>query len=429
MKFISNRNIRLGESVLSGVHSSGLRVWIMPKAAFHKSVAYLAVGYGSVDRTFGVAGQEESVTLPDGVAHFLEHEAFYMPSGDRALDGFSAYGADANAYTDDYETVYYFTASERLYESLGLLLQMVNEQGFNEENIEKEKKIITEEITMYEDDPDWRVYHELMDAMYFSHPIKTDIAGTSHSVFSIDRTYLEAAHRSFYVPSNMMLVLVGDWDAERVGEQIDNMVSGEAFLPPIHQVPEEPREILRPSAMEYALVSMPHFAIGYKDSMIAGTPEEIQRRSIVTELLLSLAVGKTSQLNERLSLAGDIYGDLEYEFLSGRGFAFVVISGESDYPESIGEALQTEFSRVAEEGFPAEAVERAKKAAYGQFVRSFDDPCDLGSIFVRDLFAGIDPLAEGEIILSITGEELKERARELFHPEQRAISMILPHRE
>jgi predicted Zn-dependent peptidase len=144
--------------------------------------AMLAVKYGAVDN---LADESGTALLPDGVAHFLEHKLFANEDGTHAFEHFSAHGADANAYTSHSRTVYLFSCAEHFDESLAELIDFVMHPYFTEENVEKEKGIIAEEIRMCRDDPYDRCYHNMLMGLYHKHPVRVDICGSERSVFAI----------------------------------------------------------------------------------------------------------------------------------------------------------------------------------------------------------------------------------------------------
>src|SRR6476469_9314628 len=156
---------------------NGLEVYILPKKGFNKTFATFTTKYGSIDNHFVPLGSEEYIKVPDGIAHFLEHKMFEKEDGD-VFQKFSVHGASANAFTSFTRTAYLFSATNKLYDNTEILLDFVQEPYFTEKTVNKEKGIIAQEITMYDDQPDWRLYFGTIENMYKDHPVKIDIAGT-----------------------------------------------------------------------------------------------------------------------------------------------------------------------------------------------------------------------------------------------------------
>ena len=177
-KVISNTTLR--EEVVSRVHESGLPVFFCRKTGYQKRYACFATHFGSIDSSFRRHGADV-IDVPDGVAHFLEHKLFEGPK-ENAFEEFSRNGASPNAYTGFGATNYLFSCNENFFDNLRHLVRFVQEPFFTEENVEKEKGIIGQEIRMYEDNPGWRMYFNLLEGLYQHYPVKKDIAGTIESI-------------------------------------------------------------------------------------------------------------------------------------------------------------------------------------------------------------------------------------------------------
>ena len=112
----------------------------------------------------------------------------------------------------------YFQVHQMWNKILETLMDFVQEPYFSEKTVEKEKGIIGQEITMYDDNPDWRLYFGLIQNMYQNHPVKIDIAGTVESISHITKDLLYECYGTFYHPSNMLLFVVGPVDADKSNE-------------------------------------------------------------------------------------------------------------------------------------------------------------------------------------------------------------------
>src|SRR5699024_3874033 len=202
-------NKRIDEKIFYGKSKNDLDVYFMPKKGYTKKHAIFTTNYGSMDSEFVPIGQEKAISVPDGIAHFLEHKLFEEPE-ENIFDKFSKLGADVNAYTSFNRTAYLFYCTEHFYQNLELLIRFVQNPYFTDENVEKEKGIIAQEIKMYEDNSNWKAYFNLLKSMYFQHPIRNDIAGTIESISNISKELLYTAYNTFYHPKNMVLFIVGD---------------------------------------------------------------------------------------------------------------------------------------------------------------------------------------------------------------------------
>ena len=199
---------------------NGLTVMIIPKKGLKKKYVIWGTHYGSNDSKFIVPGEEEITEVPKGVAHFLEHKMFEQKNGKNSLDVLTSLGVSANAYTTNNHTAYLYECTDNFYEALDELMDYVQHPYFTDENVEKEKGIIGQEIMMYDDYPEWKVYLNALEAMYHEHPVKLDITGTIETIKPISKEILYKCYNTFYNPSNMCLVVSGDFEPEELIEEI-----------------------------------------------------------------------------------------------------------------------------------------------------------------------------------------------------------------
>ncbi|CDN45117.1 hypothetical protein BN871_GL_00190 [Paenibacillus sp. P22] len=245
---------------------NGLQVYVLPKEGFQKTYATFSTRYGSVDNHFGI-GDGPLARVPDGIAHFLEHKMFEEPTGD-IFATFASQGASANAFTSFDRTVYLFSATEQIEANLTTLINFVQNPYFTDQNVDKEKGIIAQEINMYSDNPDWRVYYGLIEALYQVHPVHIDIAGTVESIYKIDKEMLYRCYETFYHPSNMLLFIVGGVDAEQVFELVRSNQAAKTYEPlgEIKRFFEpEPQGVNTPRKAIQLQVSLPKCLFGFKE--------------------------------------------------------------------------------------------------------------------------------------------------------------------
>ena len=204
----------LKETLFHEKLENGLEVYLLPKIGFEKTYGLFSTRFGSIDTTFVPLGQKEMIKVEDGIAHFLEHKMFDMKNGD-AADEFAKLGASSNAFTSSSRTAYLFSTTTNENDCVELLLDFVQSLNITDESVEKEKGIICQEIKMYDDDPDWRVYFGSIQNLYNLHPVAIDIAGSVETVNNTTKEMLETCYNTFYHPSNMMLFIVGNIDANK----------------------------------------------------------------------------------------------------------------------------------------------------------------------------------------------------------------------
>lgn len=413
-------NLKVKEKVYREKLENGLTVMMIPRKGTQKKYMIWGTNYGSNESSFVVPGEEEVTTVPNGVAHFLEHKLFEQENGTNSLDVLTALGVEANAYTTNDHTAYLFECIDNFYEAMDELMDYVQHPYFTDENVKKEKGIIGQEIMMYDDYPEWRVYLNAMQAMYHNNPVKIDIVGTIETISKIDKEILYKCYHTFYNPSNMTMVLCGDFNPEDMIEEvkkrlIDTKASGE-----IKRVyPDEPEEIVQEKIEQKLEVSQPLYTIGIKD-----TGKCDVKKHIAMEILLNMLVGRSSSLYKELYNEGVIYAQpsLEYEFTNI--YAHALISGQSNEPEKVYQRFKEEVQKLKTEGINEEDFNRIKKMIYGGYVKEYNDVADIARMFLADYFKGINSFDYLEEIEGITVEYLEQILKDVFKEEKMIISIV-----
>lgn len=415
----------LKEEVYYEKLQNGLGVYFMPKRGFMKKYAILATNYGSNDLEFVPIGEDKKIRVNEGIAHFLEHKMFEQPDGGDAFDKFSKLGVNANAFTNFTMTAYLFSATENFYESLEHLIDYVQTPYFTDENVEKEKGIIAQEIKMYNDDPDWNVYFNCLKAMYVNYPARIDIAGTVDSIYKITKEELYKCYNTFYNPGNMALFVVGDLDVEKVIDvtKKSNNYKVDKLSKSIERFyPEEPESVKEKEVIEKFPISMPMFNIGFKDSNVGLKGKELLRKEIVTDILVGMLFKKGSKLYEDLYMQGLINENFGAGFSSQVDYAFSIIAGDSKEPKKVKEIILDYIEKSKKEGLSKEEFERTKKKKIGSFIKCFDSINFIGNSFISYVFKDINLLDYLDVIKDITFEEVEERLKEHFKEDYCVIS-------
>ncbi len=397
------------ESCIKAVHSSGLQIYISEKPDFNINYAVFGTHYGSVDTEFSL-GDEPMQTVPEGIAHFLEHKLFEGEDGD-AFEKYAVTGASANAYTSFDRTCYLFSCSGKFYENLDILLSFVSSPYFTPETVKKEQGIIGQEIRMYEDVPEWRVLFNLLRIMYHNHPVKVEIAGTVESIAEITDKTLYNCYRTFYNPSNMFLCLCGNFDTDKVLEIVEQKISS-VSIPEINRSEfDKPDTLVNTYCEQKMPVALPLFVMGIKDNRL-----KLNRslKDIVSvELLLEVVAGKLSPLYNQLLNVGLINNKFGTEFFYGHGYSALLFDGESKDPNAVKQAILAEIQRVARNGVDASLFEDARRQAYGEEIRGFNDTEETVDGFINCAMNGFSPYEMLEVLKSITADDITARAREL----------------
>ena len=413
----------LGERYFAETLPNGLAIRVIPKPEFAKTYAFFAADYGSIDTKFNLDG--DFVTTPDGVAHYLEHKMFDMPSGS-AMQMFSQYGGSPNAFTGYAMTAYYVECTEHWKENLKLLLEFVSTPYFTDETVEKERGIIAQEIRMYEDSADSRMYENLFAALYDHHSIRVPIAGTVESIQQITAQTLRDCHRAFYDPSNMMLCVAGPVDPQVVAELARSVfapepggVSGRDYGPPEELTGHRSRAEAR---ME---VSMPGFVIGFKCQPPQRGADRL-RQELLGDLAAELLAGESTALYRRLYESGLIDCDFSVSYEGVKDISLITASGDSRDPDQVMEAILEEARRIRREGADQALFEQLKKSAYGRRMRELDSFENICYRMCQSYFDGVEYYDFPAVYQSITLKEAENLIAETIVPERASISVVYP---
>ena len=424
MKVIESLKVK--EKVYIEKLENGLTVMIIPKPNLNKKYIIWGTHFGSIDNRFIMPKTEEEVFIPDGVAHFLEHKMFEQPDGSNSLDTLMALGLDANAYTTNDHTAYLFECTNNFYEGLDELMDYVQHPYFTDENVEKEKGIISQEIKMYDDDPGWQLYMNTMECLYKENPIKIDIAGTVESISKITPDVLYKCYNTFYNPSNMTMVVCGDFVPEELLEEIKKRLVKNESQGEIKRIyPEREDKINMPYKEVQMEVSMPLFAIGFKDTEdLKENRNQIVKKHIAIEILLNLIIGKSSNLYKELYESGDLLSvpELDYEFSDEYGH--IMISGQSKAPEKIKNKIEEKIKEYMEKGIVEEDFERIKKKIYGDYVVEYNSVGDIARMFLSDKMKQINSFDYIEEYDSVTKDYTQQVLKNVFKKDNMVMSVI-----
>ncbi len=424
MNFEKIEDKRLNEILYKGVHKSGLTVYVLPKTEHSKSYAAFATNYGSIDYRFIIPGENDYTEIPDGVAHFLEHKLFEQPDGSNAFDSYSMTGASANAFTSFNSTVYLYSCTDKYYENLEILLDFVSNPYFTKENVDKEQGIIGQEIRMYDDDPGWRVFFNLLDCLYVNHPVKKDIAGTVESIAKIDKDLLYRCYNTFYNPTNMILFACGNVDCDKIAQLVDRYVTANPNTEIKRFLPDEPKVINKKYKEQKLSISTPLFQIGFKDTDVGYGGTKLLKKEIITSILLEILLGEGSDLYNKLYTDGLINDSFDVDFEAEISYGFSSLSGESTDPDKVLDTILEAFSKVE---FNEEEFERAKRVELARYLRMWNSVEGVSNTMVSDLFKGINIFEYSDIVKDITLDDVKLRFKEHFDEKNCAMSVIKPY--
>jgi predicted Zn-dependent peptidase len=420
---------QLQEELFYQKMNNGLDVYILPKKGFNKTYATFTTKYGSVDNHFIPLGKTEYVKVPDGIAHFLEHKLFEKEDGD-VFQQFSRQGASANAFTSFTRTAYLFSSTANVEKNLTTLLDFVQDPYFSDQTVEKEKGIIGQEIMMYDDNPDWRLYFGLIENMYHNHPVKIDIAGTVDSIAKITKEMLYECYHTFYQPSNMLLFIVGPVDPDAIMKLVVENQNKKQYndQPEIkRKFAEEPNGVAKKISKLPMNVQTSKCLVGIKagDTNLSG--EEMLKHELSINLLLDLLFGKSSNNYQKLYEEGLIDETFSFDYTLEKGFGFAMVGGDTSDPDKLAENITNMLLQAkSDQALSEEGVNRSRKKKIGAFLRAINSPEYIANQFTRYAFNEMDFFAVVPTLEKITLEDVKKAAAEFISEDRLSVCQVVP---
>ncbi len=418
MSFTVKKSSLTGESVYYTEHPTGAKISICPKPEYNSAYAVFGTKYGSLDNEFSVNGGAFT-RVPDGIAHYLEHKLFENEDCG-AFERYAKTGANANAFTSFDKTYYLFSCSGNFEQSLEILLDFVQTPYFTPETVQKEQGIIAQEIRMYDDNPEWRVYFNLMGALYKEHPIRVDIAGTVESIAEITSDLLYQCYDAFYNLNNMAIAVAGNVDPDRVLEICDKMLKNKPKVHIDRRYPKEDLKVAQSFVQQHFDVAIPEFQLGFKEA-----PRKLTDRELVlTNIAAGAVFGPMSDFYTRMTDKGLINSTFGSDYLYFNGAQAMILAGQSSDPEALRDEILEEITRVKANGIEPELFECARRNEYADMLSSYNNNDEIANALADDMLFGTDSFAAIEATAQVTAEECCARFNEQFDTDNFALSVV-----
>ena len=367
-------NHDLNEKVFSTKLDNGLNIYICKKEGFKRKIGMFGTKYGSLTNHFIDINDNKELVVPDGIAHFLEHKLFEK-EGDNALDLFSKIGVNSNAYTSFDHTVFYFDTTKDIEEPIKLLIKLIKEPYFTDENVEKEQGIIAQEIMMYNDDPAYVTFFNAIKAMYQKNNIKVDILGTVDTISKITKEYLYTCYNTFYNLNNMFFIVVGDVDIEDTIDlikfEIKKYEKGKNNLKEINKFyEEEPDEINKKRITQHMDVYMPQLCIGYKLRPKQG--KEIIKRAIITDIISDMYFSKITEFYKKEYDNNIINDRINLSYEAEETFSHLLFMSESLHIDVLENDLITYINEIKNKEIDEELFNKVKENKIATMILNSD---------------------------------------------------------
>jgi predicted Zn-dependent peptidase len=401
---------QIDEKIYTETLPNGLRVFILPKQEMAKTFAIFTTNYGSIDQSFVPLGNEDFITVPDGIAHFLEHKLFEKEDRDVFHD-FSKLGASANAFTSFTKTAYLFSATSRIMENLKILIDFVQDPYFSEQSVEKEKGIIGQEIKMYDDQPDWRAFFGTIKSMYKHHPVHIDIAGTVESINDITKDDLYTCYHTFYHPSNMVLFVAGNINVNETMQMIKENQTAKTFEQPepiTRKFPNEPVEVAQKQLNVTMPVNMPKALVGVKEADIPTDPRAFMEKEWLMDIVMDALFSRSGVSYEKLYEEGLIDQSFSCETHLEKDFGFSIIGGNTSDPEKLAQSIKTELLELNDQKLDKITFERIKRKKLGHLLRALNSLEFIANQYTHYQILGIDLFESIQWLEQLSYEDLQK---------------------
>jgi predicted Zn-dependent peptidase len=356
-----------------------------------------------------------------GLSHLTEHMLFRGTDRYPSLQidqTFDAMGAELNAGTGKETTsVHARVLDVHLPEALDVIADMVWRPRFADEDLANERRIVLEEIAMYEDDPQDKVFDVLGGAVFAGHPLGRAIIGHAEVVAGTPREGLEAFHAERYVPGNVVVAAAGSVDHDRLAELVDRAHAERVGAPlppsvaPPGPTPATARFLTKDTEQVHVCLGAPglardderRFALRVLDAVLGGTPS--------SRLF--------QEVREKRGLAYNVFSF--QSLFAGTGQVGLYVGTR---PENVASALAVvadELARVRSEAPSGDELARARENVKGRLVLALESTAARMNRLGASVLAGLPLLTVDELVEridAVSGEDLAALACELFAAER-----------
>lgn len=342
---------------------NGLDVYIVPKTNVNNIYVTYTTKYGSNNNKFKIG--EKVYDMPAGIAHFLEHKVFEQEDGKDPFTLFSNNGADANAFTNYNQTTYLFSSPSNFEENMGILFNFLDNPYFTDDNVEKEKGIIIQELKMYEDNQFRKGFNKILENAFQIHPVRYPVGGTIKSVKKITKEDLYECYNTFYNQDNMFMVVTGNIEPIKVIEVIKNNLKVKDKINYELITYDEPDEVLKKEEIIKMNVTIPKVYYGIKMN-IGNYDMKIVKQYL--SLFYDCIFDATSEFSEKMKSSKILDEDINYYFFNTDKHLLTLFGAETKKePELVKEIIKT-LSMIPDK----ETFERKKKIFISSIIYSSD---------------------------------------------------------
>lgn len=364
-----------------------------------------------------------------GVTHFLEHMLFKGTANRSAYDiaqSMESVGGYLNAFTSTEYTCYFARCLDtQLDTALDVLSDMVRNSTFPEEELEKEKKVVLEEMKMYKDSPDDYVFELFSSRVFDNHPIGRPIIGFEETVSAFNRQNLFDYMAERYRPDNLLIAVAGHVDHDEVIRLVNEMLPLNGGNPTVNvKQPLTPYHTHRQEVSK--AIEQTHMVFGRR-ALNYDHPDKYL-------LLLANTVlggGMSSRLHQNIrEKYGYCYaiGTFNQSYTDS-GLFGIYVGTDKSYVDHVRELIGVEFKRLQNDKVEEKELSEAKAQLKGKLLLSQENTSNRMTRLAKselyfNRFVTLDELVEN--IDAVTAEQLIDFSQEFFNPEVYSETLLVP---
>jgi predicted Zn-dependent peptidase len=364
---------------------NGLEVYMLPNANKNNIYATYTTRYGGIHNDFIPLGEKNFKKVPLGIAHFLEHKMFEQETGVVPFTFYSKSGTDTNASTGLEYTSYLFYGPNNFKDNLNYLLDFVSSPYFTDENVEKEKGIIEQEIRMYDDIPYWAIEDNIRANVFHKHQLKESIAGTVESIRTITKEDLYTCYNTFYHPSNMILIITGNFDKEEALNVVKDNFSKREY-PKASEIKfkkiDEPTSIVKEYEEKEMIVEVPKIAMAIKIANKEFKNIETKKKRLYFSIFFDMLFGATSSFYERMRKENIVTSSIYYDITTSDDYDMIKIGTDSYKYKIFMEEVKKELNNIK---IKEEDIERMKKVLISHTVLVYDSVVSINEKILNNI--------------------------------------------
>lgn len=405
-------------------YENGLRLITAPMKSTKAVTVLVLIGTGSKYETKEI----------NGISHFLEHMMFKgtkkRPNAidiSKALDGI---GAEFNAFTSFEYTGYYGKASE---ENLDLLLDVISDIFLNskleQEEIDREKNVVIQEMNMYQDDPSRDIFDKWTTLLYGDQPAGWKVIGPKDVLLNLKRNDFVDYFNTHYFAGNTVVVVSGGIDHEDIKNKVASYFKNIREHDKLEKLPVDDKQNDPNVALHFKKTDQTHFIVGTRAYDLFHP--KIEALSLLSAIL---GRGMSSRLfvevRERRGLAYAVHSSADA--LTDHGYFATYVGVDNEKVISALEVILNEYKKIKNELVPEEELKKAKDLIKGRTIIGLEQSDNIANWYAdQELLEGkiLTPEEKLEKISSVTAEEIKEVANDIFVNEKLNLTLIGPFKD